>query len=433
MSDRDRPGWFQRAGARRCAAVVCVVVFVGWSIAGATRIASSPAPLSPALVAAVADMKLYLSEATGRKFTQEVPLEMMSAEQVRAYLTTRLREDYPGSAIADEQATMVHFGFLAPGDDLEALFIGMLSEQAAGFYEPDEQRLFLVQGKPFAGIALVHELAHALQDQSFSVKGMMDRARSNDDRMLAFQALIEGEAMALSARYAAARPEMAGSLAGLESADSAADDLAAAMAGLERLPAILRESMMFPYTTGMSWAGAIGQRGGAAAMDRQFRTPPASSEQILHPEKAEAPRDDPSDIAASLIPDLSSSGYRTVKANTMGEFAIRLLFSEAGASGAAAGWDADRYAVYRGRTGSTSMLWLSAWDSREDADQFQDMVTAWLQRRHAAVKEGDSGYLLGRSPADRRVVWVAEGFEPRLREEIGRRLSRDLPGGVALK
>ena len=68
-------------------------------------------------------MKIDLAQATGRQYDRDVPMDMMSAAQVRAYLTRRLKEDYPGTAIQDEQAAMVHFGFLAPGDDLESLFI----------------------------------------------------------------------------------------------------------------------------------------------------------------------------------------------------------------------------------------------------------------------------------------------------------------------
>ena len=418
----------------RAAAAVCIVGIVGAVAARAGEPIAQPAPLSPALVSAIADMKSYLSQTTGRRFSRDVPMEMMTAEQVKAYLSRRLHEDYPGTAIADEQTAMVHFGLLAQGDDLEALFIGMLADQAAGFYDPEERRLFLVKGKPFAGIALVHELAHALQDQSFPVKPLMDRARGDDDRLLAFQALIEGEAMALSARYAAARPAMAGALSGLDAGDAAPEDLAAAMASLEKLPAILRESMLFPYTTGMIWAGAIEEKGGAAALDRQFRTPPDSSEQILHPEKAEAPRDLPAKFAASLIPDLSGSGWRAIKTNTMGEFALRQLFGGSGrAAEAADGWDGDRYAVYRRQDGTTAMVWVSAWDTLEDAAQFEARVTSWLKARHPAAAEADAGWSAGRGPSDRRVIWIAEGFDASTRGDIAHRLGRDIPAGVTLQ
>ena len=63
-----------------------------------------------------------------------------------------------------------------------------------------------------------------------------------------------------------------------------------AQAVLARTPAILRDTLTFPYTTGLTYISAIQSQGGWEAVNGLFTKMPASTEQILHPEKAsEAP------------------------------------------------------------------------------------------------------------------------------------------------
>ena len=59
---------------------------------------------------------------------------------------------------------------------------------------------------------------------------------------------------------------------------------------LERMPPILRESLLFPYTGGPSFVQRLQAQGGWDAVNAAFAKPPASTEQILHPEKYDAAR-----------------------------------------------------------------------------------------------------------------------------------------------
>ena len=54
---------------------------------------------------------------------------------------------------------------------------------------------------------------------------------------------------------------------------------------LERTPAILRDTLTFPYTTGLTYVQAAQTAGGWPAVDAFFKTMPESTEQILHPDK----------------------------------------------------------------------------------------------------------------------------------------------------
>src|SRR5262249_5212155 len=118
-------------------------------------------------------------------------------------------------------------------------------------------------------------------------------------------------------------------------------------AELQSLPAILRESLMFPYIQGLAFVQGLQMAGGWQKVDDAFSTPPASTEQILHPEKyaaGEAP------VAVTLASDLAKklgSGWTVPLVDTFGEFQLGVWLAgapgidKATADAAAAGWGGD--------------------------------------------------------------------------------------------
>ena len=61
---------------------------------------------------------------------------------------------------------------------------------------------------------------------------------------------------------------------------------------LDAMPDILKETLLFPYTSGLNMVLAAQTSGGWPAVNAMFARPPASTEQVLHPDKyaaAEAP------------------------------------------------------------------------------------------------------------------------------------------------
>ena len=437
----ERPALSDRVAARRPVRVVgvfCAFLVVTAAAPPVPALAALDGPPSPALAGTIREMQRTLTEIRGHSFHAAVPVATLTQEQVRRFLLERLAKDYPDDKIAAEQKAYVHFGFLKAGDVLKSLFVGLLSEQAAGFYDPDEKRLFLVAGRSFPGIALVHELAHALQDQTFHVGRIIDRARDNDDMLLAVQSMIEGEAMTLASAYAARRPGHE-DLPGME--ESAGETAQPEVAQPRPVPEILQSNLMFPYTQGVTFANAVvagGREAGMKTMDGMFLEPPESSEQILHPEKAREPRDRPSEFAAgmrSALADLwGGAGYREVKTNTLGEFNIAQLFGGRGdqrASEAASGWDADVYQIVErpGSGGDTAMLWLTVWDSPGDAEEFRDRAVEWLRSRHADA----SGWRAVATVRCPRAVFLLEGFAPELAQRMQETLEASLPSGVRLR
>ena len=143
------------------------------------------------------------------------------------------------------------------------------------------------------------------------------------------------------------------------------------------VPEVIRASLAFQYDAGSGFAAAAYLRGGWPAVDAAHRDPPASSEQVLHPEKYFDARDRPIAVAIGGTEELERQGWTRVFEDTFGELDVRVLagrvFDPLRAGSIAAGWGGDRVrALARGD--ALVIVWLSAWDTETDAIELADAL-----------------------------------------------------------
>ena len=177
---------------------------------------------------------------------------------------------------------------------------------------------------------------------------------------------------------------------------------------MNRAPAILRAPLEFPYTTGLNFVSAAYGQGQWPAVDAFYGRMPASTEQILHPEKyaaAEAPVNVtmPADLAKRL-----GTGWSVPLQDTFGELQLGIWLQEGGvdqatATAAAAGWGGDRLAVLEGPGGAWAIAMQTAWDTDADAAAFETAATTALGKA-----QGVSRVLPGAGGKTRWVL-VADG------------------------
>ena len=104
----------------------------------------------------------------------------------------------------------------------------------------------------------------------------------------------------------------------------------AVQAVMDRTPAILRDTLTFPYTSGFGFVTAAQTKGGWPAVDALYAKMPESTEQILHADKyaaGEAP------IAVTLPADLASrlgAGWSVPLQDTFGEYQLSIWLRENG-------------------------------------------------------------------------------------------------------
>jgi hypothetical protein len=221
-------------------------------------------------------------------------------------------------------------------------------------------------------MTLAHELDHALEDQVF---GLDDgRLGGGGDRALAYTALVEGSATALMQRYVGGRfgaEELLGGFA------------ASAFQDTGSLPPFLTAQLVFPYVSGERFVDGLLALGGGGwrVVDAALRFhPPASTEQVLHPDKYVAVEQP---VAVELGAPLRAlgTGWRSLSAGTFGEWQTLKLLARAGgtaAAGAAAGWGGDRYALLE-RGGEHALVMRWRWDTTADADEFATALRAWAE------------------------------------------------------
>jgi hypothetical protein len=163
-------------------------------------------------------------------------------------------------------------------------------------------------------------------------------------------------------------------------------------------PFIVRD-VAFRNEYGRKFVEALYQRGGWAAVNKAYEDSPVSTEQIMHPEKFTA-SEKPIEVAAVPAPGDFGNAWQIIADETLGEWRTYLLLaanideaarlSEDTAQKAAAGWGGDHYRVYYDPQNDRSALVVEwVWDTPQDAAEFQQAMTAYLDLRFRGAKSQD--------------------------------------------
>ena len=333
-------------------------------------------PAAPALrPAALATIVKLVEDERGLSFERvPEPVEVTPA-QAREEGLESLDADYPPARRRADAEVLVMLGLVPAGTDLGAAVASTLAEAVAGYYDPRAQRLRIVKGAQTANrvlyeMVLAHELTHALEDQRFEFD--LDVLAAGGDRALARTALIEGTASALMYRYVERRFESEELFGGLA---------ASAFGGTGNLPPFLTAQLLFPYVSGEQFVARLLEvgSGGWKVVDAALRfRPPASTEQVLHPDKY-LRVEQPDRVSLRAPVAALGPGWRPALRTSFGEWQTQKLLALAGGGGsaeAAAGWGGDRYMLLeRGSARALVVRWR--WDSARDAAEFAGALRGW--------------------------------------------------------
>ena len=352
-----------------------------------------------------------LSQITGLKPQKPVRHELIGREQVKQFLEDRIKEEVKPEELRAEELTLKKFGFVPQDFDLKQTTIELLTEQAAAFYDYRKKRLYVLDSNSSAmqEVALVHELAHALSDQHYNLEKFIRRASENDDGAMARLAVMEGQATWLMSEYLAKRMGM--SLKTSPAIAQYMSEQAGATGGqfpvFDKAPLYLRETLIFPYTKGMRFQQALVEKENQAAFSAVFLHPPASTQQILHPERyfsGEKP-------TQPSLPKLSTQGeYRVLLEGSIGELdhsiLLRQYASPREADSAAPLWRGGSYRLSEHKKDRHTVLaYSSEWTTPDAAREFFKLYRKVLgakwrtmeitsERDGLLAGRGDDGYFL---------------------------------------
>jgi len=340
----------------------------------------------------VAEAIPRIEQATGLKFKTPPKVEVRTREQVRDFLLKQFDEATPTAQLAGEEKAYKLLGLIPDTMNLRAFFVRVLTEQVVGYYDPKAKTLYVVQGadEQVVGITITHELVHALQDQYVNIDSIQ-KSGSNNDRLAAAQALIEGEAQFEQISIMLGGPDQIETrLPGAW--DRVREEIRnrqGEMPVFATAPMVIQESLLFPYLSGAEFVRRVKEKRGS---HDPFRDIPRSTEQILHPPSfLSTPPDEPTTVT---LP--APRGATKVYENDMGEFGTRLVVYDylrdaQTAQRAAAGWDGDRFMVVE-QGSASGIVWAIVWDSPVDAGEFTDaMVRATMRRTGAPQRSVGAG------------------------------------------
>ncbi len=324
-----------------------------------------------------------VSQAAQLSFKREPLVLRRSRDQVRDYVVHKFDQDLPPSELSGLEAALHLFGLIPDTMQLRRTMIDLLTEQIAGYYDPDSNALYIPADIEPSQLRVVvsHELVHALQDQYVSLDSIITQQGHNDRRSAA-QAILEGQATVaqISVLMPEQRPDTF-PVGWFWQQRVVTARLQGQMAQFSRAPLWLREGLIFPYLGGADFIVWFRHnRPGRSVLAAM----PTSTEQVLHPERYAA-GDEPTELAFGPPPPPLPAPDTVQFEDGLGEFETRLLLQqqlgdETEAALLAAGWDGDRYEVLG--PGSEALVWYSVWDDARAADRFAaGLERAWRKRR----------------------------------------------------
>jgi hypothetical protein len=322
---------------------------------------------------------------------------VQSREERRRFVAAELARKYSPTRVDAERRALVAWRLVPADFDLAGFLADLLAEQAAAYYDPSAKRMVLANWltPELRRDALTHELVHALQDRFVDLDRFLATPAGHSDAGLARQALVEGEAVALShdlnlrreGRDLGALPDVADLQRAIRTSPTGPV--------LSRAPGHVRTMLTFPYAAGLGFVHAFRQRRPWAQLSALYQDPPRSSAQILHPERYLDRREDPVPLA---LPDLAAvlpAGAHPVIEDDLGEIGVaEVLRRFLGDSSDAAGWRGDRYALWDVPAGPSVLVAVTAWDTEDIAAGFVRAYARVMAAKHGLAPLPPDGPLL---------------------------------------
>jgi hypothetical protein len=325
--------------SRLLAGLALALVLGGCSVPHGVLVPSpNAAPSAGTIDAFVPQAVRFVEASRGLKFKHPVRVRHLSDRAFGDRVIELQRESH---ADLERQAKVLRaLGLLAPDVDAERAEEELLATGVVGFYDSRTKELEVRGDTATVSVrhVVVHELTHALQDQWFSLDYT---GTGNDDADIAYTTLVEGDAVRVETAYVA-------SLSPGDRRRLRAEESRQGSSPPTDVPRVLVELLSFPYADGPSFTRAVLQARGQKGLDDAFTHRPASSSQVLHPDRFLA------GDAPAAVAEPSADGP-AFDHGTIGELGLDLLLEDLVRSGglsaaqlrsATDGWAGDRYVAW---------------------------------------------------------------------------------------
>ncbi|MFT4890412.1 MAG: PGF-CTERM protein [Halobacteriales archaeon] len=336
----------------------------------------------------VSRMMARIERVRGLEFERSVPVAMIARDEYRQRAGNRGPEGprpwqeqlWEAAFVVGEETTVGE----ARG--------GVFGATVQGFY--NGSHIVVVTEDPNSTLpgrgTLVHELQHALQDQH----GLLSGRRDTHDGDLAASGIVEGDANVVEHEY---EERCGGEWSCIPEPAATGGDGPSINLGLF-------VSVFVPYSDGPTLVADLRERDGWSAVNEALRSPPESTEQVIHPDKY--PEETPVPVrvrdrsAGSWDRFETDDGYRW---DTVGEATLYAAFWHNGViergylrsdssslspyeydHPITAGWGGDRIVPYTNGS-AEGYVFATTWDSKRDARQFHEGYLELLRSQDAEL------------------------------------------------
>lgn len=350
----------------------------------------------------------------GLEFEERVPVTIQTREE--------FREERDGRSTPDDRRLFDNVKFeslFMIGEDTDSIAVQNTNAgtSVGGYYSPVDEEIVVVSDNASTPqldeITLAQELFHALQDQKFEFSSFNQSTRELHN---AKDGLIEGDGNYVDYLYSQRCADEWGGDCLTTEGSGGGGELG------NYGPYLLRYQ---PYSDGPAFVRQVRERGGWEAVNDLYENPPASTEQVIHPDKygedepaeftvADASGDDWDRLRLDGRPSYASVGeagiftmffypYYPSQGQTQivpareffnfeeGTDQIRAVDPFNYESSYSDGWDGDKLAVYTSdatEENETGYVWKTVWDSEQDAGEFVDGYRQLLDYNGASEVDG---------------------------------------------
>ena len=330
-----------------------------------------------------------------------IAIERETPSELHASLAKELDKEENRAFLAESELLLKQFRVIKRDEDLKAIYLRVMSQQIAAYYDPEKKRVAYVENGAGTNRAAlpgmerfvyVHEFCHALEDGQFNLEKLTKEAMSSFDRDLALTSFVEGNAVLLG---------MDGAFA--EAPVNTATPLGACAVGLfgymgaddgqqkelQGCPAFLGGALVRPYLDGAVFSNRIRREAGWQAVNGVYRGRlPLTTAEILYPEK----RFLKAFKAAEFAPPeaLFRAAQQGVATNSLGALGTALWFGGDKLAlprqyGFLKGWLGDRIYLLKRGDGSVATVWLSYLERPGQAAQLERAIGQRLRKDFADV------------------------------------------------
>jgi len=408
--------------------ILVLLALGGWAQAGPSAGAQTPAgerarapqeapeqKISPQeaerLFRSVDEILRFASKDTSFPIKHEVKRQLVSRDEVEAYVTKHTSEDEDAKRLRRSELVLKKFGLLPRDFDLGKFLVALLKEQVAGYYDPKTKTVNLLdwlgaeQQKP----VLAHELTHALQDQSFNLEKYMKPADAdldkkkeitlqdiaNDEISTTRQAVVEGQAMVVLVDYMLAPlgESLKGSPQVVEALKQGMLVGTADAVQFQNAPIYMKEALTFPYRYGIDFIAEMLAKGGREkAFATLFQNPPRTTRQIMEPQTYLSGEH----LEPMPLPDFRQvfKNYDRFDVGAIGEFDLAVLIDQYAGTETShqmyPNWRGGYYYAARAKgdpAAPLALLYVSRWSNTERASQFAAIYAKALAKRYTHVHD----------------------------------------------